>query len=93
MEKIIAQLWNGSLEPIRYFGRTNRTILALEQSLQRKLDAVEASLSDGQKEIFARYHECMEEYFQESVEQAFCDGFSLGTAIVTEALAGAQPLL
>ena len=37
-------------------------------------------------ELAEKYKDCAEEYITVAKEQAFCDGFCLGTKIVVEAL-------
>lgn len=86
MTKTIAQLWNGNLAPVRHCGENNPDIQELESLIQRNNEKLEAALSDKAKNIFENYKICIEEYRYIINEQAFCDGFCLGTRITAEAL-------
>lgn len=90
MTNTIAQLWNGNLEPIRYLGVTNAEMKELEILMQRNLEKLEGNLNEKAKELFQKYDDCLNEYILISSEQAFCDGFCLGTKITAEALTGAE---
>lgn len=46
-----------------------------------------------QKELFEKYNDCMNEYIAAISEQAFCDGFCVGTKITAEALSAAEELI
>lgn len=92
MTNTIAQLWNGNLEPVRNFGKNNSEIKQLQNLMRRNLDKLENSLNEEQKNQFANYCGCVEEYAILVSEQAFCDGFCLGTKIIVEALSGAEDI-
>ncbi|MBQ9133922.1 MAG: hypothetical protein IJX64_05265 [Clostridia bacterium] len=92
MTKTIAQLWNGNLEPVRHSGKNNSEMRQLEDLMQNNLEKLEAVLNENQKMIFEKYKNCFTEYMIVTVEQAFCDGFCMGTKIATEALITAEQL-
>lgn len=85
MPGILAQLWNGNLKPIDTFGGDNPEMQELEAVLQRCLQQL-ASTDHPQKTAVETCLARLQEYYIVSCEQAFCDGFSLGTKIITEAL-------
>ncbi len=93
MTDTIRQLWNGNLDPIRYLGLNNTEIKQLEILMQRNEENLVKRLNEGEKVILEKYHDCMSEYHTLISEQAFCDGFCLGTKIVVEALSGAEQIL
>lgn len=93
MTKTIAQLWNGSLEPVVHSGKDNQEIKKLENLLSRHLNKLENELDEKSKKLFEKYHDCINEYVILISEQTFCDGFCLGTKITTEALTGAEQIL
>lgn len=90
MTKTIAQLWNGNLEPIRYFGKENPQIKDLEKLIQSNREKLEQNMNETEKEWFEKYSDCIGEYVDKLNEQAFCDGFCLGTKITTEALTSVE---
>lgn len=92
MAKMIAQLWNGELEPGRYFGKENRELKQLEHLLERNLKQLDQMLNESQKDIFSAYYDCMTEYLVITTEQAFCDGFGVGARLTAEALICAEGL-
>lgn len=93
MTETIAQLWNGTLDPIRYLGKNNPEIKNLEDLMHRNIEKLEEVLTEQQAKIFEAYSECINEYVILIGEQAFCDGFSLGTKILTEALSHVQQIV
>ena len=92
MTKMIAQLWNGNLEPVRHSGENNSEMRQLENLMLNNLEKLEAVLNESQKKIFGKYNDCFTEYMIVTGEQAFCDGFCMGTKIATEALTAAEQL-
>lgn len=93
MTKTIAQLWSGKLNPIEYLGINNKEIKNLENLMQRNLEKLENNLDEKSQEIFEKYNDCINEYISILCEQSFCDGFCLGTKIVTEALNSAEQII
>ena len=93
MTKMIAQLWSGNLEPARHSGKNNAEIQELENLMQRNLEKLENNLTEHQKKIFENYNNCLSEYIILTAEQAFCDGYCVGTKLAAEALTEADGLL
>lgn len=93
MTRTIEQLWNGTLEPIRHLGKNNSEIKHLEFLMQRDLEKLEENLNAELQEIFEKYSDCINEYILLISEQAFCDGFCLGTRITMESIFGAEQIL
>lgn len=92
MTKTISQLFNGNLIPIKNFGKNNSEIKYLEILLDRNIENLEQSLTENQKEVFSKYYDCINEYLSLLIEQAFSDGFSVATKLLTEAISGAENL-
>ena len=90
--KLIPQLWNGNLEPIVHSGRDNRELKQIEHYMGRHLEKLEEILADEERAIFEKYSGCVEEYVTLISEQAFTDGFSMGTKLFAEALSNAESL-
>ncbi len=90
MVQTLAALWNGNLAPARHLSENNGELRCLEELIKRNAELLETQLSDAQKKRWESYFMCIEEYFSLMTEQAFCDGFCLGTKLTTEALTGAK---
>jgi len=93
MTTTIAQLWNGTLEPIRHLGKNNSEIKQLEDLIQRNIEKLKPTFNEETKKIFEKYNDCINEYIILLGEQAFCDGFCLGTKISSEAMNGAEQII
>ena len=91
MQKRIAQIWNGALEPARTSGADNRQVLEMAALMERNCERLKEKLALEALEIFERYCECAEEYASLLSEQAFCDRFSLGARITAEAMLAPHP--
>ena len=50
-------------------------------------------LGDENNEMLEKYADCIDEYTEVICEQAFFEGFCLGTKIVTESMTGAQEII
>ncbi len=93
MIKSIANLWNGNLEPISRFGKNNGEMKELERLIGKSEEKIEGILNEEQKKVIKNYTDLLNEYLIVSNEQAFCDGFCVGTRLFFEAFSGAQDLL
>ena len=82
----ITQLWNGELSPVQTFRKHNPEIQELEQLSQRNLDKLAERLDEPLQRLLERYNKRLTEYIVLLTEQAFCDGFSLGMKLLSEAL-------
>ena len=90
MSKTIAELYNGNLRPIKNLGKTNDEIKHLETLIEKTHEDLDNKLSDEQKTFFQKYEGNINEYMCLLSEQAFCDGFCMGTKITAESLINAE---
>lgn len=86
MTNTIVRLWHGDLEPVSSSGTNDPELKELERLLQRNGERLEEYLDEKGKALFEKYYDCVEEYIAVLCEQAFCNGFCLGTKITAEAL-------
>lgn len=93
MSKIITELWYGTVSPISSSGKNNDEIQNLLRLLDKNRQSLEKTLNKEQKRILDRYCECSSEFASLTEEQAFCDGFSIGVKILTEALSNAEQII
>lgn len=90
MTKTIAQLWRGEIEPIAYSGAKNDEIKQLVKQEIKNAEKLKNLLSEKEMSVFESYSECTNKCACAMMEQAFCDGFALGTKITAEAFVGAE---
>lgn len=60
--------------------------------MARNAEKLEKELGEQAKDIFSSYRECVDDYVALMGQQAFCDGFCLGSKIVAEALVAPLPV-
>ena len=82
-----------NLTPVKFSGINNPEIRELEDLIERNRTSLEEKLDKNQIEILKTYTDCINEYILVFTEQAFCDGFSVGTKIIVEALTDAEKIL
>ncbi len=93
MTNTIARLWNGDIYPLEKSGADNHEIVHLKNLIYRNYEQLQSSLNERQKEILKKYEDCCAEYVMLVCEEAFCDGYCLGTRISSEALLSSQKKL
>ena len=93
MSNTIEKLYEGKLKPLKSIGENNGEIRRMEHVIERNKNKIEEMLDDNSKAIFEKYVECINELLFLVSEQAFCDGFCLGTRILSESISGAEQLL
>lgn len=87
MKRALEDLWNGSLAPCEKCGENDPEVENMARLIERNRDTLQKELGERQKEILNRYTGCYEEYLYLTAVHAFCDGFSLASRLLTEALA------
>lgn len=92
MTNAIAQIWKGELKPVECSGGNNLQIKEISRLVEHNREDLKANLNEVQQEIFKKYNLSYEDYLFLTNEQAFCDGFSLGIKIASEALIGAEAI-
>lgn len=93
MSNTIVRLYRGQLEPKSVLGNGNGEMRRTEILIERNFYKLQEKLDENTKEILEKYNECMREYIVLISEQAFCDGFCLGTRLSAEAVGGAEKIL
>ena len=84
MESEIKKLWNGNIQPCVGCGKENYDINCTLELIEKIGEKLQQNLSEEQKKTFERFNSNMEEYISLMTEQAFFDGFALGSRIMTE---------
>ena len=86
MRSIINELWHGNIIP-QEDGRNNTMEMKeLLGYMSRHHEDLEKILSDEQKEIFEKFHDCWSEYMSLAEAAIFEYAFKLGMRIAIEAL-------
>ena len=86
MKNAIINLWHGNIYPARFLGKDHAEIKQLENLIEENKKDLEENLGEKPKEIFEKYKACINEYLTLICEEAFCNGYCLGTKLVVEAL-------
>ncbi len=86
MKKVITDLWNGNLCPVKDCGKNNPEIKTLIELIAKNRAKIEKTFNETQAQIFENYNCCVQEYLELILEQAFYQGFSLGSRFISEAL-------
>ena len=93
MSNIISQLYRGQLEPERALDNGNIELRKTEELIEKNFNKIRERLDEDALKILDKYKDSIDEYIYLINEQAFCDGFCLGTRIVSEAVVGAERIL
>lgn len=93
MTLTLRELWHGNLHPFSNSGKNNKELRDSFSLKKKNHERLEAVLNDNQKELLERYNESIDEELDLLIEQAFCDGYCLGTKITVEALTGADQVI
>ena len=88
MRETLEALWNGNLAPAQTCGVNDPEMEHLTVLMDRNKELLNGDLNESQKERFAKYADCADEFMLLSSQRAFCDGFRLASRLLTEALSG-----
>ncbi len=93
MANIIEDLFYGNIDPISKLGYNNPELRNMEANLCRKTEEIENTLFGEEKKGVLKLIKEFNEHINALQKQSFCDGFSLGARIATEALISAESLI
>ena len=86
MKSIIKELWRGNIMPPED-GRQNSPEMAqLLEYISRHNDELQKTMTDEQKQIFEKFHDCWSEYMSLGEVAIFEYAFKLGMQIAIETL-------
>ena len=86
MKNTIEKLWGGNIAPYKKCGENEPEIKKLLRLMDENYNDLSKELNDTQKAALKKYTDCTDEYLYFITAQAFCDGFSLASQLLTEAL-------
>lgn len=93
MSKTIESIWKGDLDPSLRFGMYSPEMRRLYHSEQEAREKLEKGLGEEQKKLLEKYCDEAERCRYAAAEQAFCDGFCVGTRLTAEAMLGSERVL
>ena len=87
MRSIINELWHGNIVPQEDSRNNTNEMKELLSYMARHNENWEKTLTDEQKEIFQKFHDCWDEYVTLSEAAIFEYAFKIGMQFAIETLA------
>ena len=87
MTHIIQELWHGNIVPQEDSRNNTNEMKELLSYMARHNENLEKTLTDEQKEIFQKFHDCWDEYVTLSEAAIFEYAFKIGMQFAIETLA------
>ena len=84
MNQTIQELWNGNIAPCEHCGAQDRQANILYGEVRRSREAVANALQEEHRKLLEQYGQCWEDYLFRMMEEAFRDGFVLGSRLSAE---------
>ena len=86
MKSMITELWHGNINPQEDSRNNSPEMKELMEYMARHHDDLLKSMTDEQKEIFEKFHDCWSEYMSLAEAAIFEYAFKLGMQIAIETL-------
>ena len=86
MKSMIKELWHGNINPQEDSRNNSPEMKELMEYMDRHHEDLLKTMTDEQKEIFEKFHDCWSEYASLSDEALFEYAFKLGMQIAIETL-------
>ncbi len=84
--RILEELWYGNIEPTEYDTPRDKEYQQLLQLICRNEDKLQATFTDEQKDLFARYVDCVREFQTMADCLLFQSSFRLGARMMVEVM-------
>lgn len=84
MKGTIKKLWSGNIIPQEDSRTNSKEMKELLGYISRHHEDLEKSMTDEQKEIFEKFHDCWSEYASLAEEAIFTYAFKLGVRLTLE---------
>lgn len=84
--RILEEFWYGNIEPAEYDASPSKEYKELLRLISRNEEALLATMTDGQKEIFSRYQDCVREFQSMAECLLFQNSFKLGARVMLEVM-------
>ena len=79
---ILEELWYGNIEPAEYDTSPSKEYKKMLQLISRNEDKLLATMTDDQKELFAKYTDCVRDYQVMAECMLFQNSFRLGAKMM-----------
>ena len=84
MRSVINELWHGSIVPQKDSRNNSPEMTELMEYMARHYDDLLKTMTDEQKEIFEKFHDCWDEYVSLAEAAIFEYAFRLGARLAIE---------
>ena len=84
---ILEELWYGNIEPAEYDMSPSKEYKQMLQLISRNEDKLLTTMTDTQKELFAKYADCVRDYQVMADCMLFQSSFRLGGRMMLEVMA------
>ena len=84
--RILEEFWYGNIEPTEYDTSHCKEYKMLQELICRNEEKLRATMTDEQKELFAKYTDCVREHQTITACLIFQNGFMLGARIMVEVM-------
>lgn len=84
---ILEELWYGNIEPAEYDMSPSKEYKQMLQLISRNEDKLLTTMTDAQKELFAKYADCVRDYQVMADCMLFQSSFRLGGRMMLEVMA------
>ena len=84
--RILEEFWYGNIEPAEYDASSSKEYKELLRLISRNEEALLSTMTDGQKEIFSRYQDCVREFQSMAECLLFQNSFKLGARVMLEVM-------
>lgn len=85
---ILEELWYGNIEPAEYDIPPSKEYRQMLQLISRNEDKLLATMTDSQKELFAKYTDCVRDYQVMAECMLFQNSFRLGGRMMLAVFGG-----
>ena len=83
---ILEELWYGNLDPAEYDASPCEECKEILRLIRRNEEKLTATMTNGQKELFSRYQDCIREYQAMAECMLFQNSFRLGGNLILEVM-------
>ena len=78
----LEEFWYGNIEPAEYDTSSSKEYKEMLQRISRNEDKLLATMTDAQKELFAKYADCVRDYQVMAECMLFQNSFRLGAKMM-----------
>ena len=83
---ILEEFWYGNIEPAEYDTSPSKEYQEMLQLISRNEDKLLATMTDAQKELLAKYTDCVREYQAMAECMLFQNSFCLGAKMMLKVM-------